>query len=232
MNLQQLSRLFVTVILFLACVVLVLLAQAQGEAEPNKCHTDWDFCNSGSEAENAYHWQLGWCVAAVERGAVSASVSACMGQEEGTVSYPRTSSSSSSSSAPAAADDNKCYTEWDFCNSGSEAENAYHWKLGWCTSAAERGTMSLSVDQCMGEGPTTGSPPPEETTEPANRCYFWDPINSVCLRWILTPYHWTATIPPGMMCTHREKSWPFHCMNHAPAFAWILDITATAQAGG
>jgi len=36
MNLQQLSRLFVTMMLFAACVVLVLLAQAQsgGGADP------------------------------------------------------------------------------------------------------------------------------------------------------------------------------------------------------
>jgi len=37
MNLQQLSRLFVSVVLFAACVVLVLLAQAQsggGGADP------------------------------------------------------------------------------------------------------------------------------------------------------------------------------------------------------
>jgi len=78
-------------------------------------------------------------VAAVERGAVSVSVSACMGREEGSVSYPRSSSSSSSS---AAADDNKCYTEWDFCSAGSEAENAYFWRLGWCAAAVERGVLS------------------------------------------------------------------------------------------
>jgi len=36
MNLQQVSRLFVSVILFAACIVLVLLAQAQsgGGADP------------------------------------------------------------------------------------------------------------------------------------------------------------------------------------------------------
>jgi len=154
MNLQQLSRLFVSVILFAACVVLVLLAQAQSgggqtlDPAPNKCHTEWDFCNAGSEAENAYHWRLGWCVAAVESGAASVSVSACMGQEEGTVSYPRSLSSSSASavsSMPEGAQPNKCYTEWDFCNSGTEAENAYFWRLGWYSAAEEQGEVSVSL---------------------------------------------------------------------------------------
>jgi len=157
MNLQQVSRLFVSVILFAACVVLVLLAQAQSggggqtlDPAPNKCHTEWDFCNAGSEAENAYHWRLGWCVAAVESGAASVSVSACMGQEEGTVSYPRSlspASASSSSSMPEGAQPNKCYTEWDFCNSGTEAENAYFWRLGWYSAAEEQGAGMHCIDR-------------------------------------------------------------------------------------
>jgi len=84
----QLSRSLVTVLLFLACVALVLLTQETKASDPNKCNTDWDFCNSGTEAENEYYWRLGWCAAAIERGAVSASPSACMGQEEGTVTWP------------------------------------------------------------------------------------------------------------------------------------------------
>jgi len=203
------------------------------DSDPNKCHTEWDFCNAGSEAENAYHWRLGWCVAAVERGAVSVSVSACMGREEGSVSYPR-SSSSSPSSSPAAADDNKCYTEWDFCSSGTEAENAYHWRLGWCTSAAERGAMSLSVDQCMGEGAApAASSPPEETTEPENYCTFTDWVFGsgwICRRFVQTPYHWTATLPPGMICKTRDESWPFHCLEHS--LPHPLDQTLTAAVGG
>jgi len=100
---MKLPRLFITVILFAACAAL--LAQAQSE-EPNKCYTDWDFCNSGSEAENEYYWRLGWCASAIERGAVSASPSACMGQEEGTVTFPTSSKSSSpsgSSSSPSSS---------------------------------------------------------------------------------------------------------------------------------
>jgi len=88
---MKLPRLFITVILFAACTAL--LAQAQ---DANKCYTDWDFCNSGSEAENEYYWRLGWCASAIESGAVSASPSACMGQEEGTVTFPPSSKSSSS----------------------------------------------------------------------------------------------------------------------------------------
>jgi len=91
---MKLPRLFITVILFAACTAL--LAQAQSQ-DANKCYTEWDFCNSGSEAENEYYWRLGWCASAIERGAVSASPSACMGQEEGTVTFPPSSKSSSSS---------------------------------------------------------------------------------------------------------------------------------------
>jgi len=174
MKLQR-SRSLVSVLLFLACVVLVLLAQAQGgDNDPNKCHTDWDFCNSGTEAENEYYWRLGWCAAAIERGEVSASPSACMGQEEGTVSFPSSSPSRAlpSSRHPSSqhfsspSGDNKCNTDWDFCNSGGEAENAYHWRLGWCAAGIESGTLSVSPSECMGqpEGtvslPSPISPPP------------------------------------------------------------------------
>ena len=235
MNLQQVSRLFVSVILFAACVVLVLLAQAQsGTVDPNKCYTEWDFCNAGDEHQNAYHWRLGWCVAAVERGAVSVSVSACMGQEEGTVSFPR---SLSVPPVPAAGDDNKCYTEWDFCSSGSEAENAYFWKLGWCVAGVERGTILISLGQCMsGEAPPIGGILipllPEGTLEPGkNVCLRWIFSGAVgtdiCVHWSLTPYVWDATLPPGMICWTRSYEWPFHCLEHGPNQA-----TQTARAGG
>jgi len=74
---------------FLISVVLftVILTQAQ---DPNKCYTEWDFCNSGTEAENAYFWKLGWYASAAERGEVSTSASTFMGQDEGTVTIPKT----------------------------------------------------------------------------------------------------------------------------------------------
>ncbi len=248
MKLQKVSRLFVSVVLFAACVVLVLLAQAQSgggaDSEPNKCYSDWDFCNSGSEAENAYHWQLGWCVAAVESGAVSVSVSACMGREEGSVSYPRSSSSSSMS---AAASDNKCYTEWDFCNAGSEAENAYFWKLGWCAAAEERGAMSLG--QCMtGEasmeepqaptirtnptiGATRAAPRPDETQDlPWGRayCLLTYPNNLVDpgLGNEVFICGWDATMPPGKYCWSRRQGAPWDCTNHHDLLPWMLTGTA------
>ncbi len=226
MNLQQLSRLFVSVVLFAACVVLALLAQAQSgggaDSEPNKCYSEWDFCSAGTEAENAYHWQLGWCVAAVERGAIEVSVSACMGREEGSVSYPRSSSSSSSSSA--AASDNKCFTEWDFCSAGSEAENAYFWRLGWCAVAVERGAMSLG--QCMtGEEPkalpTTratrarGGPMPDETQDdPWSRalCYTAYPDQETAAGTHICG--WEATLPPGQLCRNRSPNLPWECTRH------------------
>jgi len=187
---MKLSRLFVTLLLFLACVALVLLAQAQGGNEPNKCNTDWDFCNSGTEAENAYYWRLGWCAAAIERGAVSASPSACMGQEEGTVSFPSSSPARAQRSAPARArlegtqaslqppppsppqEGNACHDWGDLCDSGTEAENEYHWRLGWCVWAVETGAVSGSVSACMGEPEGTvshppWSPHPEGTQEPS-----------------------------------------------------------------
>jgi len=194
------------------------------DSEPNKCYSEWDFCNAGTEAENAYHWRLGWCVAAVERGAVSVSVSACMGREEGTVSYPRSSSSS------AAADDNKCYTEWDFCNAGSEAENAYFWKLGWCAAAVERGAMLGELGHCMrGETPPTrAAPPPDETQDlPWSRalCYTAYPDQlgpdgeHIC--------GWDATLPPWMECFSRSGVYPYDCDRH------VLNRAArTATASG
>ncbi len=187
------------------------------DSEPNKCYSEWDFCSAGSEAENAYHWQLGWCVAAAERGAISVSVSACMGQEEGTVSYPRSSSSSSSS---AVASDNKCYTEWDFCNAGSEAENAYFWKLGWCAVAVERGAMLGELGHCMrGEAPPTRAAPlPDETQDlPWSRayCLLTYPGNPVITA-IGNDYvcGWDATLPPGLKCRTRNKEYPWECTEY------------------
>jgi len=223
MNLKKLSRWFVGVILFAACVALILLMQAQlggGEAEPNKCHTDWDFCNDGSAAENAYHWRLGWCVAAVERGAVPVSVSTCMGEEGDSVSSPR------SSSPPSAfTDENKCYAEWDFCNAGTEAENAYFWRLGWCTAGFERGVLSGSLDQCMrGEQSTGGAPRPDETQDdPWSREICWAMgLGRQC--------GWDATLPPGMECAVRDDNPPYDCIRHAPLSGNAL--TSTAAAGG
>ncbi len=246
MKLQKVSRWFVSVVLFAACVVLVLLAQAQSggggqtlDPAPNKCHTEWDFCNAGSDAENAYHWRLGWCVAAVESGAASVSVSACMGQEEGTISYPRSLSSSSASSVssmPAGAQPNKCYTEWDFCNAGSEAENAYFWKLGWYSAAEEQGAVSVSLYEFMGgEAPTAlptrkAPPMPDETQDlPWNRaiCYTAYPDSfDVKNRHICG---WDATLPPGMECVNRSSVYPFDCTDHVALYpVWL---TATAAGG-
>jgi len=179
MKLQR-SRSLVSVLLFLACVALVLLAQAQGGNEPNKCHTDWDFCNSGTEAENEYYWRLGWCAAAIERGAVSASPSACMGQEEGTVSFPPSSRRRAAASGttlldedvPIDPDGNACHDWGDFCNTGTPDEIEYKWRLGWCVWAVGTGTVLGSVSGCMGEPEGTvshppWSPDPEGTQEPS-----------------------------------------------------------------
>jgi len=176
----KLSRLFVTLLLLLACVALVLLAQAQGGNEPNKCRTDWDFCNSGTEAENEYYWRLGWCAAAIERGAVSASPSACMGQEEGTVSFPSSSRRRAAASGttllqedvPIDPDGNACDDWGDFCNTGTPDEIEYKWRLGWCVWAVGTGTVLGSVSACMGEPEGTvshppWSPHPEGTPEPS-----------------------------------------------------------------
>jgi len=196
-----------------------------GDSDPNKCYSEWDFCNAGTEAENAYHWQLGWCVAAVESGAVSVSVSACMGREEGTVSYPRSSSSS------VVGSDNKCYTEWDFCSAGSEAENAYFWRLGWCAAAVERGALSGELGHCM-RGETPPTPRPEVSQDlPWGRayCLLTYPSNT-------RPgdrYHvcgFDATLPPGMDCITRATAAPWHCTTHGPLSS--RSLTRTAQAGG
>ncbi len=171
MKLQR-SRSMVSVLLFLACVALVLLTQETKASDPNKCNTDWDFCNSGTEAENAYYWRLGWCAAAIERGAVSSSPSACMGQEEGTVTFPPSSPAKVQRSSPASAlpegtqepsppsGGNACHDWGDLCDSGTEAENEYHWRLGWCVWAVKTGAASGSVSACMGEPEGTVSHPP------------------------------------------------------------------------
>ncbi len=151
----RLSRSLFTVILFLACAALVSLIQAQSEEAPNKCSTDWDFCNSGTEEENAYYWRLGWCAAAIERGAVEASPSACMNQPEGTVTFPpstRRMVDASFEDVPINPEgNNACYDWGDVCTSGTEEENEYHWQLGWCVYAVYTRSTWVSVSSCMGQ---------------------------------------------------------------------------------
>ena len=157
----QLSRSMVTVLLFLACVALVSLIQAQ-EDVPNKCNTDWDFCNSGTEEENAYHWHLGWCAAAIEAGFVTVSPSACMNQPEGTVTFPpstRRQEDVSSEDEPTDPGNNACFDWGDMCSSGTEQENEYHWQLGWCVYAVHTRATWASVDACMGQPEGTVSYP-------------------------------------------------------------------------
>jgi len=213
MKLQR-SLSLVSVLLFLACVALVLLAQAQDGNEPNKCNTDWDFCNSGTEAENEYYWRLGWCAAAIERGAVSASPSACMGQEEGTVSFPPSSRRRAAASGttllqedvPIDPDGNACHDWGDLCDSGTEAENEYHWRLGWCVWAVGTGTVLGSVSACMGEPEGTvshppWSPHPEGTPEPSPPNHGGGPPSSP------NPDGGPPS-QPNPEGTHEPKPWP------------------------
>ncbi len=154
----QLSRSMVTVLLFLACAALVSLIQAQSEEAPNKCDTDWDFCNSGTEEENAYYWRLGWCAAAIEMGLVDVSPSACMNQPEGTVTFPPSTSVAGAAVNP---DSNNACDDWgDMCSSGTEEENAYHWQLGWCVYAVHTRATWASVSACMGQPEGTVTYPP------------------------------------------------------------------------
>lgn len=43
---------------------------------------------------------------------------------------------------------NKCYDEWDWCNDGTEDEQAYWWNAGWCTAAIEIGLVGGAVGDC------------------------------------------------------------------------------------
>ncbi len=176
-----------------------------------------------------------------------------MGQEEGTVSYPRSLSSASSSSAssmPAGADPNKCYTEWDFCNAGSEAENAYFWRLGWYAAASERGEVSVSLQEFMGGqapvapmsggapaapiirrnpsiGPTRAAPSPEVSPDlPWGRayCLLTHPGNPVI--GVSRICGWDATLPPGMYCWSRRMVSPWDCTLHVTFLPWMLTGTA------
>ncbi len=170
-----------------------------------------------------------------------------MGQEEGTVSYPRSlspASASSSSSMPEGAQPNKCYTEWDFCNSGTEAENAYFWRLGWYSAAEEQGEVSVSLGEFMGGEPpaapivrrnpiirtTRAAPRPEASQDPWNRalCLMTHPDNLGELDGKLVYIcGWDATLPPGMLCVERREEAPWDCTRHG-----LSDASLTLTAGG
>ncbi len=152
-----------------------------------------------------------------------------MGREEGSVSYPR-----SSSSASAAANDNKCYTEWDFCSAGSEAENAYFWRLGWCAAAVERGALSGELGHCMrGETPPTRAAPlPDETQDlPWGRayCLLTYPSNGNHREGV-TDYicGWDEIRPPGVVCISRNSNPPWECEDGFSTIAPNGGLTATA----
>ncbi len=159
----RLSRSMVTVLLFSACVALISLIQAQDDV-PNKCETDWDFCNSGTEEENAYYWQLGWCASMIEIGFVEVSPSACMNQPEGTVTFPPSTTimvgASDEDGSINPGSNNACDDWGDICTSGTEEENAYHWQLGWCVFAVYTRATWASVSGCMGKPEGTVSHPP------------------------------------------------------------------------
>jgi len=205
----QLSRSFVTVILFLACVALVLLAQG---GPVQACQ---DGIGGGQEIQvvvgpllirsspagdiigtlavgktfviteqieaNGYLWAghaHGWSalhaldcsdVFTQSTGAVSAS--SAPAAEDAPAPPP-----------PPAGDDNKCYTDWDFCNTGTPDEIAYKWRLGYWTAAQESGMVpehaepkdlaegkmdSITVRMVMPtKAPESSGPKPERTPGP------------------------------------------------------------------
>ncbi len=185
----HLSRLLVTVILFVACVTLVLLAQ-DGPAQACQDGTGY-----GREIRVVFGpLRIRSAPAGEIIGVLAVGETFFMGEqvEAGDYLWARhargwsalhtldcsivyTEATGAVGAAPAAAappGDNKCYTEWDFCNSGSEAENAYYWMLGWCVAALERGVVSASLSVCMGgeeetvSVPSSSSPSPSPSQQP------------------------------------------------------------------
>lgn len=167
----QLPRSFVTVILFLACVALVLLAQGgpvqacqDGIGSGQEIQVvvgpllirnapDGDIVSTLAVGEtfviteqaeaNGYLWAghaRGW-------SALHAlDCSDVFTQSTGVVSASAAPAAEDAPAPPPAGDDNKCYTDWDYCNTGTPDEIAYKWRLGYWTAAQESGMIPEHVE--------------------------------------------------------------------------------------
>ncbi len=63
---------------------------------------------------------------------------------------------------------NLCATVWTFCNTGTPAQIAYYWRLGWYASQVQTGTLAGDpTDLVVGATPDPpAAPAPETTPEP------------------------------------------------------------------
>lgn len=62
---------------------------------------------------------------------------------------------------------NLCATVWTFCNTGTPAQIAYYWRLGWYASQVQTGTLAGDpADFAGGATPVPAAPAPETTPEP------------------------------------------------------------------
>ena len=74
MSKKYLTILTILMSLLISVAVLPTLAE---EFTGNKCFDDWNWCNNGTEDEQAYWWEAGWCAAAIEAGVEGGTVEDC-----------------------------------------------------------------------------------------------------------------------------------------------------------
>ena len=64
--------------------------------------------------------------------------------------------------------DNLCYTVWTFCNTGTDWQRAYYWRLGWFTAEVQKGRLSGDpARMAAGATPVPTEVDPEVTAEPS-----------------------------------------------------------------
>ncbi|MCY4465344.1 MAG: hypothetical protein OXE46_07390 [Chloroflexi bacterium] len=123
------------IVLVFSCVFTLFLATVAQAASfsGNACYEEGANCQTEDE------WKAGWCIAAVEEGALSGSIQQCQ-ETLGVASlsqYTQQRQNSSSFSG------NVCYEEGANCQTEDE------WKAGWCVAAVEEGALSGSIQQCQ-----------------------------------------------------------------------------------
>lgn len=60
-----------------AFAILAVMPALGADFEDNKCFDEWTWCNDGTEDENAYWWEAGWCAAAIEAGYITGTIEDC-----------------------------------------------------------------------------------------------------------------------------------------------------------
>ena len=80
----MLKKALIFTILVMSMIFTFSLTLGADEFTDNKCFDEWTWCNGGTEDEQAYWWEAGWCAAAIDAGFITGSVEDCTSSPDDT----------------------------------------------------------------------------------------------------------------------------------------------------